>query len=140
MRNYKIYQKAWDYMKEEMITFAGGNEPYKVKISALLVGDDLVVIVRGGEEPHVGAVAVSIPRPSLANAEEISSSTSVFTLIGHKEDELARIMAGKIASTLERNVILTTGIHVDNISGEGIKTVENNCREALEKLLMHYTS
>ena len=70
MRNYKIYQKAWDYMKEEMITFAEGNEPYKVKISALLVGDDLVVIVRGGEEPHVGAVAVSIPRPSLANAEE----------------------------------------------------------------------
>jgi len=122
-----------------MITFAEGNEPYKVEISALLVGDDLVVIVRGGEAPHVGAVAVSIPRPSLANAEEISSSTSVFTLVGHKEDELAKAMAGKIAATLKRNVVLTTGIHVDNISGEGIKTVENNCRKALEKLLMHYT-
>ena len=50
-----------------------------MEISAILVGDDLVVIVQGGEKPHVGAVAVSIPRPSLADAEETSSSTSVFT-------------------------------------------------------------
>lgn len=123
-----------------MITFVAGSEPYRVEISACLVGDDLVAVVEGGEKPHVGAVAVSIPRPSLADAEEISSSTSVFTLVGHKEDVLARMMAGKIASALQRNVALTTGIHVDNISGEGIKAIENNCQIVLEKLILHLTS
>ncbi len=132
--------EGWDQMKKEMATFSSGRLPFLVEALAFLVGDDLVVIVHGGEKPHVGAVAISIPRTSLADAEKVSSSTSVFTLIGHKEDELARIMAGKIASTLQRNVVLTAGIHVDNISDEGIKAVEKNCREVLGKLILHFAS
>ncbi|HHU76400.1 MAG TPA: hypothetical protein GXZ24_05860 [Firmicutes bacterium] len=125
-------------MKEKMISFVEGSEPYQVEISARLVGDDLVAIVEGGELPHVGAVAVSIPRPSLADASEVSSSTSIFTFVGHKEDMLARTMAAGIASALQRNVVLTTGIHVDNIPAEGIEVVENNCRKVLEKLILHF--
>ena len=117
-----------------------GNGPYQVQISAVSVGDDFLVVVRGGDKPHIGAVAVSIPRPSLADSEEVSSSTSVFTLVGHKEDDLAKMLAGKIAATLERNVILTAGIHVDNISEDGIKQVQDNCLGALEQLLKSFSS
>ena len=102
------------------------------------IGNDLVVMVCGGEKPHVGAVAVSIHRPSLKNPELTSATTSVFTLVGHKEDELAKVMAQKIASTLRKNVILTAGIHIDDISDEGIKIIETNCRILLESLISHY--
>jgi len=115
-----------------------GEMPYRVSISAVPIGNDLVVMVCGGEKPHVGAVAVSIHRPSLKNPELTSATTSVFTLVGHKEDELAKVMAQKIASTLRKNVILTAGIHIDDISDEGIKIIETNCRILLESLISHY--
>jgi len=112
--------------------------PYQVVISAVPIGDDLVVLVWGGEKPHVGAVAVGVPRPSLENSEITSATTSVYALVGHKEDDLARMMAQKIASTLKRNVILTAGIHVDNISADGIEVIETNCRKVLESLISYY--
>jgi hypothetical protein len=115
-----------------------GDMPYQVVISAVPIGDDLVVLVWGGEKPHVGAVAVGVPRPSLENSEITSATTSVYALVGHKEDDLARMMAQKIASTLKRNVILTAGIHVDNISADGIKVIETNCRKVLESLISYY--
>lgn len=122
-------------MNKKIITLIEGEEPCRVQVSAVPAGDDLVVIVQGGGKPHVGAVAVSIPRPSLSGSGETSSSTSVFTLTGHKEDSLARMLAGKIAASLGKNVVLTAGIHVDNISEDGIKEVVNNCHRAIEQLI-----
>ena len=49
-------------------------------------------------------------------------------------------MAQKIASILQKNVILTAGIHIDDISDEGIKVIETNCRILLESLISHYLS
>ena len=123
---------------KEINTFIQGNEPYQVQISAFSAGHDLVVIVSGGEKPHVGAVAISIPRPSLSNPEIVSSSTSVFALVGHKEDDLAKAMAGKIAASLNKKVVLTAGIHVENISADGIKLIQDNCENALVQLIKSY--
>jgi hypothetical protein len=125
-------------LNAENKVFTHEDEPYRVQISAFSVGNDLVVIVSGGEKPHVGAVAVSIPRLSLANSEIVSSSTSVFTLVGHKEDDLAKAMAGKIAAALEKNVVLTAGIHVGNIPLDGIKKIQASCENVLEQLLRSY--
>jgi len=122
-------------LEGDIRTITWGDEPYQVQILAFSVGDDLVVIVSGGEKPHVGAVAVSLPRPSLSNSEIVSSSTSVFALVGHKEDDVAKAMAGRLAASLEKNVVLTAGIHVDNISAEGIKKILDNCENALGQLI-----
>ncbi|MBI3122079.1 MAG: hypothetical protein HYZ03_07340, partial [candidate division NC10 bacterium] len=56
----------------------------------------------GGDIPHIGAVAISIPRPSRADARRRSATTSVFALLGHKEDELARPVAASLAQALWR--------------------------------------
>ncbi len=122
-------------MEEKEFNLVEGNLPYQIHFTALFVGDDLVITVRGGEKPHVGAVAVSIPRPSLEDEAKTSSSTSVFTMVGHKEDDLAKSLAGKISAELEKNVVLTTGIHVDNITASGIAEIEENCNKAVEKFL-----
>ena len=123
---------------EQQFFHQEGKRPYRVTISAVSIGDDLVVMVWGGEKPHVGAVAVSIPRPSLKNSAVTSATTSVYALVGHKEDDLAKAMAQKIAATLNKNVVLTAGIHVDSLSDDGIKILETNCRIVLESLIDYY--
>ncbi len=125
-------------MKHKKVTFSEGDKPYQVRIEAIEIGSDLLVAVYGGEKPHVGAIAVSIPRPSLANAEKCSASVSVFTLTGHKEDDLAKMMAEKLAAALNRVTVLTAGIHVDNITPEGIKIIEENTGMILERLLDYF--
>ena len=112
-----------------------GHFPYQVQADFSLLGDDLVVLIYGGEKPHVGAVAVGISRPSLENPEAVSATTSVFTLTGHKEDELARKMAHILSADLQRNVVVTVGIHVDKITPHGIAVIKKNCNKILKKLL-----
>ncbi len=126
-------------MTEGQLTLVAGEMPYQVQASAFPVGGDLVVTVCGGDKPHVGAVAVSIPRPSLSDPQAISSTTSVFALVGHKEDELAKKMAGGLASSLNRKIVLTVGIHVDGITASGVREVERNCSKLLERLLRQLT-
>ena len=122
-------------MYKGQLSLIEGELPYQVQATALLIGGDLVVMVYGGDKPHVGAVAVSIPRPSLDDPGVISATTSVYALVGHKEDELAKKMANKLASFFNRKVVLTAGIHVDNITAEGIRAIENNCIKVMEQLL-----
>ena len=117
------------------LSLTEGVPPYHVLAEANSIGDDLVVMISGGEKPHVGAVAIGIPRSSLANPENISATASVFALVGHKEDDLARIMARKLAASLQRNVVVTVGIHVDQILPEGIGSIEQSCRNILEELI-----
>ncbi len=122
-------------MRGENISLAEGEGKYRVQCDAVEIGADLVVKVYGGDKPHVGAVAVGIPRPSLADNEKVSASVSVFTLTGHKEDELAKKLAGKLTAALNRVTVLTAGIHIDNITSEEIKFFEKNALRAVEKLI-----
>ncbi len=121
--------------KIRQISQSEGLSPYTVQAEARIVGEDLVVIVSGGGKPHVGAVAIAVPRPSLENPQAVSATASVFALIGHKEDELARSLALKLAAALQRNTVVTAGIHVDNLSPEGIKKIEENCASLLQRLI-----
>ncbi len=117
------------------LTLAEGVPPRQIRAEAAFVGEDLVVMVSGGEKPHVGAVAIGIPRSSLANPETVSATASVFAMVGHKEDDLARIMARELAAALKRNVVVTVGIHIDQISPEGIESIEESCRSILKRLI-----
>ncbi len=85
-------------------------------LTATRMGRDLSVCLHGGDTPHVGAVAVARPRPSLQDARRISATTSVIALTGHKEDVLARDMAQTMAARLDAVVVLACGIHLDDIT------------------------
>ena len=63
---------------------------HNIRAEALWIGPDLLVYIWGGEAPHIGAVAMAQPRPSLADPAKTSSTASVFTYVGHKEDALAK--------------------------------------------------
>jgi gallate decarboxylase subunit D len=80
------------------------------------MGNDLCIVITGGELPHLGAVALAQVRPSLRDHSVLSASTSVLTLPGHKEDEIARKVAEVLATKLNKNVVVCCGIHIDDIT------------------------
>ncbi len=108
---------------------------YDLQAEALRLGPDWVVCIWGGEAPHVGAVAMATPRPSLADPEVLSATASVFTYVGHKEDDLAKAAAEVLSAALDAKVVVTAGMHWDNIDADGIEMVKNNARALIDSLL-----
>lgn len=70
-----------------------------------------VTVTLVGGLPHLGAVALATPRPSLRDPSRPSSTSSVLTLPGHKDDVVARMVAERLASQLDQNVSVAAGIH-----------------------------
>jgi hypothetical protein len=114
---------------------AVGTGRYRVSAEAVAMGEDLVVRVEGGTTPHVGAVAVSMARPSLADSSKISSSTSLITLPGHKEDGLALQAAGELTAASGKTAVVVAGIHIDNATPEEITMLVNNAKKALAAIV-----
>lgn len=99
------------------------------------MGVDLSVMLFGGDRPHIGAVAVSQSRPSLQYADKTSSSTSVITLLGHKEDQLACEVASRLAVKTEATVSVACGIHLDDITPDEIRTTCQLVDQVVEELV-----
>ena len=108
---------------------------YDLEAGVRLIGKDLLVAIWGGEKPHIGAVSVAQPRPSLKDPNFTSATASVFCFVGHKEDELAKAASEILAAALNTQVVVTAGIHWDNISEEGIRKVIRNSEILVDLIL-----
>ena len=97
-------------MKELATSVAG----FPLRLRCLRMGEDLCLTLSGGEQEHIGAVAVAQPRPSLADPARTSATASVITLLGHKEDVLVRELSLKVAGALNITACVVCGIHVQN--------------------------
>jgi len=116
-----------------------GEGKYSVTLLATATGNGFIIQLLGGEQPHVGAVILSIPRPSLADPAKTSCNSTVVPMLGHKDDELARPVAEEIARRCNQPVVLVAGVHVDNASTEDIKKLVSNCLKAVQMFLKkHY--
>ena len=100
-----------------------------VEFTAVAMGNDLCVVIAGGELPHLGAVAVAQARPSLQDKTKLSATTSVITLLGHKEDVVASRVAHALAARLNKNVVVCCGIHVDDIRPDELEFVDKVVRQ-----------
>jgi len=105
-----------------------------VEATALLCGGDVVVTLQGGTRHHIGATAMAVPRPSLADPSRTSSSASVLCVVGHKEDELARDVALRLSAALARTVTVVAGLHVDAAASGDIRILLENCDHVVERL------
>lgn len=105
-------------------SFSYSQGRVKLEIWGRWIGaKDVVVELTGGDRPHIGAVALAQVRPSLKNPEKINTTTSVLTCLGHREGDLARKMASRIAKQAKINIVVICGIHLDHISKEEIQDV-----------------
>ena len=124
-------------MRDQALEFTIKTKEENYRLEALVkqIGEDLLIAIWGGERPHIGAVAVAQPRPSLRDKSEISATASVFCYVGHKDDVIAKEAAERISSALNTNVTVAAGIHWDDIDEAGITCVMENSRELVEMII-----
>jgi hypothetical protein len=111
------------------------EEAYNLEGFVKRIGEDLLVAIWGGDRPHIGAVAVAQPRPSLEDESVVSATASVFCYVGHKDDGIAKEAAESLSAELNRNTAVTVGIHWDNIDEAGIKTIVEHSRQLVNMIL-----
>ena len=112
----------------------------RFKIQALVqkVGQDVLVSMWGGTLPHIGAVGMATPRPSLRDPKKMSATSSTFTYVGHKEDAVVKRISELLASRLKTKVVVSAGIHWDDLTSREIdiiaKLTQKLSVQILEKL------
>jgi hypothetical protein len=100
------------------------------------VGNDICVRIYGGQA-HIGSIAIGIPRPGLAGSSSGSSTTSVFNLDRHKDEQLTYSLARKLSAKTVQTVVVMGGFHIDSISNAEIEEVLTNY-EMIEKTILTY--
>jgi hypothetical protein len=110
-------------MKRYTIEISKGR--FKIHTLVQEIGQDFLVSIWGGTRPHIGAIGMSIPRPSLKDPKKWSATSSNFTFVGHKEDALVKTISETLASRLRRNVVVTAGVHWEDMTSGEIRSVEN---------------
>ena len=124
---------AKHYLSLPLAEVSVGEGKYKVSAIGIPTEDGITVLMFGGSKPHIGAVAIAIPRLSLKNAKKTSSASSVFTLTGHKDDKVARPAAERLARGL-KEVVVVAGIHVENATKAEIEVLMKNSKRTIGEL------
>jgi|SRR3989339_1420174 len=107
---------------------------FEVSARTMLVGSDIFVVLTGGRS-HIGAVSIAQPRPSIKDAKKISSTSSVFTRVGHKEDVVAKQMSEELSKELNKMVVVAAGIHWDKLKKKDIGLIIEICRTITKKII-----
>lgn len=105
-------------------TIRDQNREYLIRAEVLASGQDIHVVISGGDRPHIGAVALASVAESPNDHRKRSATPSVLTVPGHKEYQLALVGAEKLSKALERTVAVSVGIHIDDITPGLINKVE----------------
>jgi len=119
----------------QKLKFSYGQRPYLVEAVVVICGKDLVITVGGGSNYHTGAVAIATSHPSLKDPERMTGTVSVFTVTGHKEDQIVRAAALRLAKRLQRTVTLAAGLHVDDAKTEDIEKLVANFDLLIQEVL-----
>ena len=109
--------------------------PFRLQAMVILVGDDLLVSIWGGTHPHIGAVALALPRPSLKDKKKTSATSSVLTVLGHKEDQTVKTVSETLSAVFKKNTVVTAGIHWDNLKAEEIKVIMGLTEKLTQKII-----
>jgi len=122
---------------EDGFRFRTEEGSYDLEASAKWIGKDLLVAIWGGERPHIGAVALAQPRPSLKDPDRPSSTASVFCVVGHKEDAVVKKASEFLSAALNTRVVATAGIHWENLDEEGIRRIVQHLDSLVTYMAQH---
>ncbi|MEW6183418.1 MAG: hypothetical protein AB1500_09640 [Bacillota bacterium] len=116
-------------------TAKAGDGRYEIEAQATLTKDGLIVQVLGGEKPHVGAVVLSLPRPSMSEPGKLRATSTVVPLYGHRDEEVARPVAERLAVYFNQPVVVVAGVHIDAARTEEIELLVKNVGRAVDALI-----
>lgn len=117
---------------EIKVSFGEGR--YKIDIFSVVTVDGISVTIIGGEKPHVGGTALSVPRKSLSGSN-LSCDTWSCPVPGHKDTKVAIPVAELLCMETGKTVAVAAGIHIDNAREKEIVQLVDNCMEAAQLLV-----
>lgn len=120
------------YLEEIKVSYGEGR--YKIHISSVVTSDGISVTITGGEKPHVGGVALCVPRPGRSGGK-ISCDMWVSPVPGHKDTEVAVPVAEMVCLETGQTTAVVTGIHIDNAEEREIRVLVENSRQAARLLI-----
>jgi hypothetical protein len=106
---------------------------FKVILYAITSGNDLTVIIEGGEKPHIGSVVIACPDKSKSK----KVNYTIWTNAGHKDDVVAEDAATELMKSLNfnKNVVVIVGLHIDNATRDDIDRLVKNSSSLVKNLL-----
>ncbi len=101
------------------------------------IGSDLLVAIYGGDEHHIGGVALAYPTKShYRDATTVSVNT--ITAPGHKDYLVANSSAESICQVLQIPVLVSVGIHVNAATREQIDAIVQAVASMTDELIEFY--
>lgn len=111
----------------------------RCQISLVLwdTGNGLNGLLTGGEQPHIGGVALAVPRPSLSG-QGWSSDLYLTPVPRHKDIELAGPLADQLARLIQHPVAISAGVHSDGLSGTELQQIQDNFQQLMALALQSF--
>jgi hypothetical protein len=100
------------------------------------VGNDLFVLMTG-PAPHLGGVSLAQPYKKEMR-ESITSTVSSLGRYGHQDQELTAFCARQIAKSLNCTVIVAGGLHIEQLSKEGLKNIWTAAKKIIKNIIKNF--
>lgn len=120
------------YQDETQISFGEGR--YAIRLTALITSDGLSVTITGGERPHVGGMAMSVPRLPIQQ-QPGGCDTWIIPRPHHRDADIAAMVSKMVCQGTGHCTAVVAGIHIDGAEPHEIDTLIENSREASRRLL-----
>ena len=117
------------------IVLSEGEAPFRVEVLISGAGNEVQLHIGGGEAPHIGGVAVSLPRESLDGSGKASCTTSVYNILGHKDDKLAVMFSEAFCRKFACVAVASAGVHIDGAKPEDLERFLNLSERLLKRAL-----
>ena len=116
-----------------------GEGRCQITLTLTDTGHGIHGLLTGGEKPHVGGVVLAIPRLSLSGVGW-SSDVYITPVPGHKDVDVAKTVAERLARELRLPVAITAGIHSDDLDLVELDQVIDHCNTLTVSALAHFNN
>ena len=96
-----------------------GEGKHRVSVEKHQIGPDILLILTGGEQPHLGGVVLCEP----------GEKTRIISRGTHKDYIVLEPLAEAACEKYQTTVVAVGGIHMKNASKEDIDRIKQNCKE-----------
>ncbi len=94
-----------------------------IQANILHVKNDLLIVIYGGDKPHIGSCMLN---------------ENSLTLPNHKDDIALKTIYEILRDHTPKNICLVGGIHIDNITKTQIDTVLSLCKELAKRIVASF--
>jgi glutamine amidotransferase-like uncharacterized protein len=102
-----------------------GEGRYSVRLESHDIGKDMLIVITGGEEDHIGSATLT----------ETKSHLQTMIKKGHQDHVVSEKMANIIYDTIKKDLLVVCGIHIDDANKEEIDILVHNAQTCVDIFL-----